>query len=75
MEFQLKAKVSLMGNAAYIIFIMWNYISGLDAWHHFRFKISWVVAVMMRGHQKKHRYFIKGGEGGGAKKRRGGPNV
>ena len=29
-----------MGNAAYIIFIMGNFISGLDAWYHFRFKIS-----------------------------------
>ena len=53
-----------MGNAAYIIFIMWNSISGLDTRYHFRFNISCGVAVMMRGHQKKHRYFLKGGEGG-----------
>ena len=24
-----------MGHAAYMIFIMWNSISGLDAWYHF----------------------------------------
>ena len=42
-----------MDNAAYIIFIMWNSISGLDAWYHFRFNISCGVAVTMRGHQKK----------------------
>ena len=28
-----------MGNAAYIIFIMWNSISGLEAWYHFRFPV------------------------------------
>ena len=44
-----------MGNAAYIIFIMWNSISGLDAWHHFRFNISCGVAVMMRVQQKNDR--------------------
>ena len=44
-----------MGNAAYIIFIMWNSISGLDAWYHFRYNISCGVAVMVRGHQKKCR--------------------
>ena len=44
-----------MGNAAYIIFIMWNSISGLDAWYHFRFDISCGVAVMGRGHKKKLR--------------------
>ena len=42
-----------MGNAAYIIFIMWNSISGLDAWYHFRFNISCGVAVTVRSHQKK----------------------
>ena len=41
-----------MGNAAYIIFIMWNSISGLDAWYHFRLNISCGVAVTVRSHQK-----------------------
>ena len=40
-----------MGNAAYIISIMWNSISGLDAWYYFRFNISYGVAVMVRSHQ------------------------
>ena len=44
-----------MGNAAYIISIMWNSISGLDAWYHFRFNISCGVALTLRGHQKKIR--------------------
>ena len=44
-----------MGNAAYIIFIMWNSISSLDAWYHFRFDVSCGVAVTMSGHQKKFR--------------------
>ena len=43
-----------MGNAAYIIFIMWNSISGLDAWYHFRFNISCGVAVTVRGHKKRN---------------------
>ena len=43
-----------MGNAAYIISIMWNSISNLDAWYHFRFNISCGVAVMVRCHQKKY---------------------
>ena len=43
---------ALMDNAAYIIFIMWNSISGLDAWNHFRFNISCGVAVTVRSHQK-----------------------
>ena len=30
-----------MGSAAYIIFIMWNSISGLEPWYHFRFNISY----------------------------------
>ena len=42
-----------LGNAAYIIFIMWNSISDLEAWYHFRFNISCGVAVTVRGHQKK----------------------
>ena len=40
-----------MGNAAYIIFNMWNSISGLEPWYHFRFNISCGVAVMVRSHQ------------------------
>ena len=44
-----------MDNAAYIIFIMWNSISGLDAWYHFRFNISCGVAVTVRSHQKNFR--------------------
>ena len=43
-----------MGNAAYIISIMWNSISGLDTWYHFRFNISCGVAVTVRSHQKKY---------------------
>ena len=39
-----------MDNAAYIMFIMWNSISGEDAWYHFRFKISCGVAVTVRSH-------------------------
>ena len=42
-----------MDNAAYIMFIMWNSISGSDAWYHFRFIISCGVAVMGRIHQIK----------------------
>ncbi len=42
-----------MGNAAYITFIMWNSISGLDAWYHFRFNISCGVAVTVRSRQQK----------------------
>ena len=42
-----------VGNAAYIIFIMCNSISGLDAWYHFRFNVSYGVAVMVRSHQIK----------------------
>ena len=44
-----------MDNAAYIMFIMWNSISGLDAWYHFRFNISCDVAVTVRSHQKNFR--------------------
>ena len=53
-----------MDNAAHIICIMWNSISGLDAEYHFRFNISCGVAVMGRGHQKKSGIFVRGGEGG-----------
>ena len=42
-----------MGNAVYIIFIMWNSISGLDAWYYFRFNISCGVAVIGRSYQPK----------------------
>ena len=42
-----------MCNAAYVIFIMWNSISGLDPWYHFRY-ISCGVAVTVRSHQKKY---------------------
>ena len=42
-----------MGNAVYIIFIMLNSISGLDAWYPFQFNISCGIAVAVRGHQKK----------------------
>ena len=53
-----------MGNAAYIIFIMWNSISGLDACYHFRLNISCGVAVTVRSHQKKYQVtFLRGGRG------------
>ena len=44
----------LVCNAAYVIFIMWNSIFGLDAWYHFRFNISCGVAVTVRSHEKKN---------------------
>ena len=44
-----------MCNAAYVIFIMWNSISGLDAWYYFWFNISRGVAVRVRSHQQKIR--------------------
>ena len=40
--------------AAYVIYIMWNSISGLDACYHFRLNISCGVAVTVRSHQKKY---------------------
>ena len=40
-------------DAAYILFIMWNSISRLEPWLHFRFNISCGVAVTVRSHQKK----------------------
>ena len=46
---------ALMDNAAYIIFIMRNSISGLEPWYHFRFNISCGVAVTVRSHQKNSR--------------------
>ena len=42
-----------MDNAMYIMFIMWNFISGLDAWYHIQFNISCGVAVMGRSNQNK----------------------
>ena len=39
-----------MCNASYVILIMWNSISGLDAWYHFRLNISCGVAVTVRSH-------------------------
>ena len=39
-----------MGNAAYILFIMWYSISSLDAWYYFRFNVSYGVAVTVRSH-------------------------
>ena len=52
-----------MGNAAYIIFIMWNSISGLDAWYHIQFNVSYGVAVTVRSHQIKERCQAKFLEG------------
>ena len=43
-----------MGNAAYIIFIMWNSTSGLEAWYHFQFNNSCGLAVMGRSYLKKN---------------------
>ena len=56
-----------MGNAAYIMFIMWNSISGLDTWYHFRFNISCGVAVKVRSHQEKFQVIFSG-EGRGPNK-------
>ena len=44
-----------MGNAAYIIFIMWNSMSGLDSWYHFRLNIICDVAVLWEVINKKFR--------------------
>ena len=53
------------GNAAYIIFIMWDSISGLDTWYDFWFNISCGVVVKVRSHQEKFQViFLWGGEGG-----------
>ena len=55
-----------MDNAAYIIFIMWNFILGFEAWYHFRFDLSCGVAVTVRSHQKEiSGNFLTGGGGGG----------
>ena len=47
-----------LGNAVYIVFIMWNSISGLDAWYHIRFNISCGLAVTVRSHQQKNQVII-----------------
>ena len=47
-------------SAVYVIFIMWNSISGLNAWYHFRFNISCGVAVPVRGHQEKIQVIFEG---------------
>ena len=44
-----------MCNAAYVIFIMLNSISGLDACYHFRLNMSCGVAVTVGGHKKNIR--------------------
>ena len=63
-----------VGNAAYIIFIMWNSISGLDTCYHFRLNISCGVAVKVRSHQEKFQViFSWGGEGDKIKIWRDGP--
>ena len=54
-----------MGNAAYIIFIMWNSIAGLDTWYLFCFNISCGVAVKVRSHLEKFQVIFYG-EGRGA---------
>ena len=36
---------ALMCNATYVMFIMWNSISSLEAWYHFQLNISCEVAV------------------------------
>ena len=41
-------------NVVYVIFIMWNSISGLGAWYHLHFNISCGVAEMVRSYQKKN---------------------
>ena len=51
-----------VGNAANIIFIMWNSISGFDAWYYFLFNVYYGVAVTVRSHQKKiSDNFLRGG--------------
>ena len=58
-----------IGNTTYIIFIMWNSISGLESWNHFRFNISCGVAVTVRGHKKnKTQVIFQARAGGGPKK-------
>ena len=45
---------------------MWNSISGLDAWYHFRFNISCGVDVTVRSHQQQ--FQVISGEGKGTNK-------
>ena len=53
-----------MGKAAYIIFVMWNSISGLDTSYHFWFNISCGLAVKLGIHQQNSQVIFKGrGEG------------
>ena len=49
-----------MGNAACIIFIMWNSISGLEAWYHFQFNHSCGVAVIVRSYPEKFQVIFQG---------------
>ena len=52
-------------NAAYVIFIMWNSISGLDTCYHFQVNIS--CGVECHGEKSSKRIsgnFLRGGEGG-----------
>ena len=44
-----------MDNFVYIIFIIWNSISGLESWNHSRFNISCGVAVTVKSHQQNFR--------------------
>ena len=44
-----------MDIAAYIIFIMWNSISGSESQNHYWFNISCGVAVTVRSHTKNFR--------------------
>ena len=60
----MKMSSFLFVRAWYIVFIMWNFISGLDTWYHFRFNISCGVAVKVKSHQEKFQVIILlGGEG------------
>ena len=47
-----------MGNAAHILSIMRNSISGLDAWYYLRFNISCGVAVRVKSHQQKFQVYF-----------------
>ena len=59
-----------MDNAAYIIFIMWNSISRLEPWLHFRFNISCGVAVTVRSHQEKIQVIFQGDMRGAKKNKK-----
>merc|ERR1711954_319070 len=56
----IRLTISEISPLLYIIFIIWNSISGLDTRYHFRFNISCGVAVMMRGQQKKNQVIFNG---------------